>query len=168
MQAQSRAARCLTAIFLSIGTTASFCSYSQGIADPSQWVAAPPFALGMASGAHFGAHVSAADPAIRCFGRRSFSCGAHFDPRPILAGALIGGLLGVLSTPAYSYQPPLMHPVGSPQHASDAALVNSDHGARMADNWQQFGNPRPDSIEENSAIRSRFVDRWQQFFEPAR
>jgi len=168
MQAQSSAARYLTAIFFTIGTTASFSSHGQGIADPSpQWIAPPPFALGMASGAQIGAHVSAANPTIRCFGRRSFGCSAHFDPRPIFAGALIGGLLGALSTPRY-YQPPSTHPLGSPQHTSDPPLVNSNHGAWIADNWQQFGDPRPDTIEKNSAIGSQFVDRWQQFFEPAR
>ena len=168
MQAQASCAKCLAAIFLAIGTVAPLPSYSQGTAyPPRQWVAPPPFALGMASGAQFGAHVSAANPTIRHFGRQPFSHGAHFDPRPIVAGALIGGLLGALSAPAY-YQPPSLPTMGSLQLTSDPPLVNSNHGAWIADNWQQFGNPGRNGIETNRANSSPFVEKWQQFFEPAR
>lgn len=170
MQAHSTATKWLAAISLAVGATASFPLYGQDNGyPPMPWTAVspPPFALGMASGAQFGARVSAANPAIRCIGRRPFSCGAHFDPRPILAGALIGGLLGALSTPVY-YGVPFVPQTGSLQHTPEPHPMNSSHGAWTADAWQQFGNPRPDSIEKSRATSSQFVERWQQFFEPGR
>jgi hypothetical protein len=170
MQAELTAAKRVAGIFLTIGLAASFQVYSQGIGQaPIPWhvASAPPIALGMISGAQFGAQVSAANPTFRCIGRGSFSCGAHFDPRPILAGALIGGLLSALSTPVYYHAPFVPH-TGSLQHIPGPPPVNSSQGAWIADAWQQFGNPRSDSIENNSDNNSKFVERWQQFFEPAR
>ena len=170
MQAESTLAKVAAAISLAVGATASFPLYSQDIGyPPMPWtvVSPPPFALGMTSGAQLGAQVSAANPAIRCIGGRSLSCGAHFDPRPILAGALIGGLLGALSRPAYD-QSPFVPRTGSLQHAPEPPPVNSGQGAWIADSWQQFGNPGSDSIERNRAIGAQFVEKWQQFFEPAR
>ena len=170
MQAESTAAKLLAAIFLTISAAASFPLHSQDIGyPPMPWTVVPAsrFASGIASGAQFGAHVSAANPAIRCFGGRSFSCGARLDPRPIFAGALIGGLLGALSTPAYYHAAFAPRP-GSLQPAPDPRPVHSSHGAWIAENWQQFGNPLRSSIEDNSAVSSQFVEKWQQFFEPAR
>jgi hypothetical protein len=170
MQAESTVARVAAALSLAVGATASFPLYSQDIGyPPMPWtvVSPPPFALGVASGAQFGAQVSAANPTIRCIGGRSLSCGAHFDPRPILAGALIGGLLGALSRPAY-YHSPFVPLAGSLQRTPEPQLVNSGHGAWIADSWQPFGNPGSDSIEKNRATGAQFVERWQQFFEPAR
>ena len=94
------------------------------------------------------------------------SCGARFAPRPIFAGALIGRLLGALSTPVY-YEAPFGHP-GSPQHTADPPPVNSGRAAWVADSWQQFGAQRRDPVEQNGADNSRFIDSWQRFFEPAR
>jgi len=169
MQAQSTVTKCLAAILFTVGAAASFPLHSQGAADPpAHWVAPPPpFLLGIASGAQFGGQVSAANPTLLCFGRGSFGCGAHFDPRPIFAGALIGGLLGALSTPSY-YPAPLGPHTGSLQHTSNPYPPDSSHGAWIADNWQHFGGPRPDSAQRSGAEGSQFVQKWQQFFEPAR
>jgi hypothetical protein len=170
MQAQLTAAKTLAVFLLAIGLAASFPVYSQGIDHAhTHWNVAspPPFAAGMISGAQFGAQVSAANPTFRCAGGRSFGCGAHFDPRPILAGALIGGLLSALSTPRY-YPAPFVPNTGSLQHVPELSAMNSGQGGWIADAWQQFGNPRSDLSESQSDVRSNFVERWQQFFEPAR
>ena len=153
MQAKSSAARRMAAIFLVFGAGLSLPVYSQAIAYP------PPFALGVASGTQFGAQVSAMNPTIRCVGGRSFSCGPHFSGRPILAGALIGGLIGALATPVYYGGPPYVPDTSSMQVAYPPSVGASP----IADAWLQTGTPRRDS-----AASSQFVDSWQRFFEPAR
>lgn len=153
MQAKSSTAKRIAAIFLIFGAGLSLPVYSQAIAYPA------PFALGMASGAQYGAQLSAMHPTIRCVGGRSFSCGPHFSARPILAGALIGGLIGALTTPVYYGAPYVpdasaMQPVAYPRSVSASPI---------ADGWLQTGTPRRDS-----AASSQFVENWQRFFEPAR
>lgn len=153
MQAKPSTAKRIAAVFLIFGAGLSLPVYSQAIAYP------PPFALGVASGAQFGAQVSAMNPTIRCVGGRSFSCGPHFSGRPILAGALIGGLIGALTTPVY-YGGPYMPDTSSMQRVAYPPSVSA---SPIADGWLQTGTPRRDS-----AASSQFVESWQRFFEPGR
>ena len=157
MQVRLIAAKLIAAVLLVVGANLSLPVYSQTIAYP------PPFALGMASGAQFGAKVSAMNPTIRCTGGRSFGCGAPFDSRPILAGALIGGLIGALSIPPY-HEMPLYYEMPISRGASSALQVSSPMSTSFADSWQRFGNANPDSRTSNGAD---FIERWQRFFEPS-
>ena len=153
MQAKSSSAKRIAAIFLVFGAGLSLRVYSQAIEYP------PPFALGMASGAQFGAQVSAMNPSVRCAGGRRFSCGPHFSGRPILAGALIGGLIGALTTPIYQGGPY----VPDTSSMQQVAYPPSVSASPIADAWLRTETPRRDS-----AAGSQFVESWQRFFEPAR
>ena len=153
MQVKSSTAKRVAAIFLVFAAGLSLPVYSQAIAYP------PPFALGAASGAHFGAQVSAMNPTIRCVGGRSFSCGPHFSGRPILAGALIGGLIGALTTPVYYGGPYVQDTTQQFPHPPMSAIGASP----IADAWLRTETPRRDS-----AAGSQFIESWQRFFEPAR
>ncbi len=153
MQARLSTAKRIAALFLIFAAGFSLPAYSQPIAYP------PPFALGMASGAQFGAQVSAMNPAVYCAGGRSFSCVPRFSGRPILAGALIGGLIGALTTPVY-YGGPYPTDMGSLQQAAYPHPVSA---SPIADGWLQTQTPR-----REPAASSQFVDSWQKFFEPVR
>ena len=150
MQARLSAARLIAALLLLFAPPLP--AYSQAIAYP------PPFALGMASGAQFGAQVSAMNPTIRCAGARFFSCGPHFSGRPVLAGALIGGLIGALTTPVYYGAPYVADTTQQVPHPPSASAVSP-----IADGWLQTQTSRRDS-----AASSQFIENWQRFFEPAR
>jgi hypothetical protein len=156
MQARLIAAKLIAALVVIFGAGLSLPSYSQTVAYP------PPFVLGMASGAQFGAQVSAMNPAIHCAGGRSFSCTPHFSGRPILAGALIGGLISALTTPVY-YGAPYMPDTSSMQYVPYPASVSAVGASPIADNWLQTETPRGDS-----AASSQFIESWQKFFEPVR
>ncbi|MGH8674944.1 MAG: hypothetical protein ACREVG_11605 [Burkholderiales bacterium] len=170
MQAESIAARLVAVTLLASAACVSFPLYGQTVmyAQP-HWAAAapPPWALGAASGAQFGAQVSAMNPAIRCRGGRSFTCGAHFDPRPVFAGALLGGVIAALSAPVY-YDAPF---AGAPEarwlqrDRSEPSPNSTGRAPSIADGWQQFGAPNARAY--GSTDRTQFVEAWQRFFEPS-
>jgi hypothetical protein len=153
MQARLSTAKRTGALLLIFAAVLSLPVYGQAIAYP------PPIATGMAPGAQFGAQVGAMNPTIRCAGGRSFTCSPHFNARPVLAGALIGGLIGALTTPVY-YGGPYMPDTSSMQQV---AYPLSASASPIADGWLQTGTPRRDS-----AASFQFVESWQRFFEPAR
>jgi hypothetical protein len=154
MQARLSTAKLIAALFLIVGPGWSLPVCSQAIAYP------PPFALGMASGAQFGAQASAMNPTIRCAGGKSFSCGSDFSGRPVLAGALIGGLIGALTTPVYYGAP---YVADTTQPVPYPPSVNAVRASQIADNWLQTQPPRRDS-----PASSQFIENWQRFFEPSR
>ena len=165
MQVRSIAASFLATLVSAVGACLSPPSCAQTAEQEAYgWVTAPsPFAAGMASGMHFGAQVSAMYPGIRCSGVRSFTCGAHFSARPILAGALLGGLIGALSSPVH-YGPTPWASEARPPVGHDSFPASSAAGASIADRWQEFGrDPRP-----ASNASAPFVESWQRFFEPSR
>jgi len=151
MQAKLSTAKLIAASFLLFGAGLSLPVYSQAIAYP------PPFALGMASGAQFGAQVSAMNPTIRCAGGKSFSCGPHFSGRPVLAGALIGGLIRALTTPVHYGAPYVADTTQQVPYPPSVGAVSP-----VADGWLQTQTPSRDS-----AASSPFIESWQRFFEPA-
>ena len=169
MRTESIAARLIAVTLLASAACVSFPLYGQTMmyAQPYWAAAPPPFALGAASGAQFGAQLSAMNPTIRCRGGRSFTCGAHFDPRPIFAGALLGGVIAALATPVY-YNAPFTSASEArwlQRDRSGPSPNSTDRGPSIADSWQQFGAPNARAY--GSPDRTQFVEAWQRFFEPS-
>lgn len=90
---------------------------------------------GWLAGAHLGSQVgalaSASNPVIRCRGR---GCGVGFDPRPIVAGAVIGGLVGHAAS-----QPPAI--VVQAAEPPPAPRSNPWASRAFQDHWQNFMQP---------------------------
>ena len=99
----------------------------------------PGWVAGADVGAHIGALAAASSPTIRCRGR---ACGVGYDPRPVIAGAVIGGLIGQAAS-----MPP-------PRVAYGTAIATA---------------PAPAPAPRGDPAASRaFVDHWQNFMEPRR
>ena len=95
----------------------------------------PGWIPGAAVGAQIGALASAANPVVRCGGGRA--CGVGYDPRPVIAGAMIGGLIGqAASTP-----PPIV--------------------------YAQVLQAQPIANRGNRASTREFTDHWQAFMQPS-
>lgn len=120
--------------------------YAQAAAAPPAWEPAPVayaplapvpppvpgWAAGAAVGSQVGALVSASNPVVRCGGR---ACGAGLDPRPVVAGAVIGAVIGQ----AASYPPAVVAQAAGPA----APAPRGDPAATRAfqDHWQSFMQP---------------------------
>jgi hypothetical protein len=119
--------------------------YAQPVAVQSGWETPPavyvPVAPARASvpgwvagadvGSHVGAMVSASGPMIRCGGR---TCAMGYDPRPVIAGALIGGLIGHAAA-----TPPV-----PPTYRANVAPVprsSSSSSREFVEHWQNFMDP---------------------------
>lgn len=107
-------------------------------APPVAYVSVPPvpapvpgWVAGATVGSQVGALVGAANPVTHC-GRRA--CGAGLDPRPVVAGAVIGGLIGHAAS-----QPPVVMAhapsLAPPRHGNSAA------SRAFQDHWQNFMQP---------------------------
>lgn len=93
----------------------------------------PGWVQGAAVGSQVGAMASAANPVVHCRGR---ACGVGFDPRPVIAGAVIGGLIGH----AASMPPPVAYiPAAAP--AEPASTRDSASSREFTDHWQRFMQP---------------------------
>lgn len=93
----------------------------------------PGWVAGAAVGSQIGALASAGNPVVHCRGR---ACGVGFDPRPVIAGAVIGGLLGhAASTP-----PPLAY-VAPAAPAEPPSTQGSASSREFTDHWQRFMQP---------------------------
>ncbi len=114
--------------------------------------AAPGWVTGAAVGSLAGAMVSTSNPIIRCAGLRCFG---GFDPRPVLVGALLGGIIGHVATTPY------VVPM-TPAAAAPAVASRDASAAVFADRWQQFSAPSSGS----SSAGASFAERWQSFAEP--
>lgn len=135
--------------------------------------AAPGWVTGAAVGSLAGAMASASNPLIRCAGLRCFG---GFDPRAVLVGALLGGIIGHVATTPHvvaagpAYIPPRFIPEfagasGYPLAPAAAPPAGTSAGASAAaftDRWQQFAAPSAGS----SAAGASFAERWQSFAEP--
>lgn len=107
---------------------------------PVAYVAAAPYAApvpgwiaGAAVGSQIGAMASAANPVLRCSGR---ACGVGYDARPVIAGAIIGGLAGhAASTP-----PPVVH-ARAPEPQTIAGRGSHASSREFTDHWQAFMQP---------------------------
>lgn len=137
MQAESIAAKLVASILLAVAACVSFPSHAQTVR----------YALPHWAGA----------------GRLH---GAHFDPRAAIAGALIGGVIAVLSAPPHFDAPhvaspdvPLLH-----RDPNGSSGPSTSRAASIADGWQQFG----ESQRDTSNSTSQFVEGWQRFFEASR
>ena len=102
----------------------------------------PGWIAGAAVGSHVGAMVSASNPMIQC-GRRA--CSVGYDPRPVIAGALIGGLIGHAASmpPAYQALPADV----APPRRSSASSSDS-----IVDHWQNFMEPSVSRSAERSPL----------------
>jgi len=127
--------------------------------------AMPGWAAGATVGSLLGATVSASRPLFSCAG---FRCAGGYGAAPILAGALIGGIIGhVASTPPLA-------PVGvvyaswpAPRFSDSSRFATvpatrDASAARFAEHWQQFASPPAGGSTAGSA----FAERWQSFAEP--
>jgi len=102
----------------------------------------PGWIAGAAVGSQVGALVSASNPVTRCGGR---ACGVGFDPRPVVAGALIGGLIGhAATTPAAA--------VRAPVEVAPMARRSSSASREFTDHWQNFMQPSVGRSAEPAAI----------------
>jgi len=105
----------------------------------------PGWAAGAAVGAQVGALASAANPVLRCGGR---ACGVGFDPAPVLAGAVIGGLIGhAASTPPVVAAVPPSPPPAAPRRSSADSREFTRH-------WQEFMQPAVPRSAEHPASRT--------------
>lgn len=93
----------------------------------------PGWVAGAAVGSQIGALASAANPVVRCGGR---ACGIGYDAAPVIAGAVIGGLIGHAATTP----PPVVYarPAEPPPIASGAS---SAAARQFTDHWQAFMQP---------------------------
>lgn len=100
--------------------------------------AAPPvpgWVQGAAVGSQVGAMASAANPLVHCRGR---ACGVGFDPRPVIAGAVIGGLIGH----AASTTPPVAYADADAAASAEPPSTRSSASSReFTDHWQRFMQP---------------------------
>lgn len=106
----------------------------------------PGWVAGAAVGTQVGALVSASNPTLRCRGR---ACGAGYDPVPVIAGAVIGGLVGHAAT-----TPP---PVRVPIEVTPAARRSSSSSREFTDHWQDFMQP---SVSRSAAPSVQSVPGW--------
>ena len=93
--------------------------------------AVPGWVAGAEVGSHVGAMVSASRPMIRCGGR---ACATGYDPRPVIAGALIGGLIGYAAS-----TPPAL-----PTYWAEVASVprsSASSSREFVEHWQNFMDP---------------------------
>lgn len=176
--------RCLVCILIAVGACTPLSLYGQSAphyipygAQP-QWAVAPApgWVAGAGAGALLGAQVSAMNPMVRCFGGRSFSCGLRFDPRPMFAGALIGGMIGQALSFPHEYAPVPYYgatfggtPGASwaPEGSSEPPRRAASRALSIADDWTHMGEVRRDNLSPPTAARPRFVEDWQRFFEPS-
>lgn len=107
----------------------------------------PGWVAGAAVGSQVGARVSASNPVIRCGGR---ACGVSFDPRPVVAGAVIGGLIGHAAT-----TPPAA--VRAPVEVTPMARRSSSASREFTDHWQNFMEP---SVNRAAAPRAQSMPGW--------
>jgi hypothetical protein len=102
------------------------------------------------------------------------------DPRPVLLGGLIGGLIGhaesyrpsvpVIAAPAWRGAHPAWAPATSPSATAAAAPAAPSDAAASAwffEHWHRFAAPRGNGAAADSGASS-FIERWQQFAEPYR
>lgn len=102
----------------------------------------PGWIAGAAVGSHVGAMVSASNPMIHC-GRRA--CGVGYDPRPVIAGAVIGGLVGHAAT-----MPPAFHALPADLAPARRSSVSSSDS--IADHWQNFMEPSVSRSAQRSPL----------------
>ena len=176
--------RWLVCILVAVGACAPLPLYGQPAPHyfpygaPPQWALAPApgWAHGASAGAHFGAQVSAMNPVVRCFGGRSFTCGARLDPRPLFVGALIGGMIGHALSFPHEYAPVPYYGAtfgGTPgpswpsEGTSEPPRRAANRAPSIADNWTQIGEVQREGFGRDAAGRSQFVEHWQRFFEPS-
>jgi hypothetical protein len=74
----------------------------------------------------------------------------------MVAGALLGGLIGHAATAPY------VVPAG-PVYPPQPAVAGGAGGQAFAGNWQQFAAPSGAA----GASGTDFAQRWQSFFEPS-
>ena len=103
---------------------------------------APGWIAGAAVGSHVGAMVSASNPMIHC-GRRA--CGVGYDPRPLIAGAVIGGLVGHAAS-----TPPAFHAL--PADLAPARRSSASSSDSIANTWQNFMEPSVGRSGERSPL----------------
>ncbi len=137
-----------------------------GVCTPLPLYGQSGFAAGAGAGALVGAMVSASHPIVRCSGGRSFTCGAGLHPGPLLAGALIGGIIGhaVTTPPAFAPVAPIA-PYGVhfvPEGAADTSQRSVSRGSPFAQDWQRFF----EADRERPAEHSSFIEHWNRFYEP--
>lgn len=109
-------------------------------APPVAYVAAAPYpapipgwVAGASVGAQIGALASAASPVVNCRGR---ACGVGYDSRPVIAGALIGGLVGHAAS-----APPAVVYARVPEPQPVARRGASGSSREFTDHWQAFMQP---------------------------
>ena len=174
----------LVSIFVAVGACAPLPLYGQYAthylpygAQPQWAVVYPPgWAAGAGAGALLGAQVSAMNPVIRCYGGRSFTCGPRFDPRPMFAGALIGGVIGHALSFPHEYAPVPYYGAaysGAPgaswasEGSSEPPRRAASRAPSIADDWTHIGEVQREGFSRPAAGRSQFVEDWQRFFEPS-
>jgi len=108
----------------------------------------PGWVAGAAVGSQVGALVSASNPIVRCRGR---ACGMGFDPRPVVAGAVIGGLIGHAAT-----TPPPAVALAAVE-AAPVARRSPSASREFTDHWQNFMEP---SVSRAAAPRVQPVPAW--------
>lgn len=91
----------------------------------------PGWVAGAALGSQVGAALSAANPVVRCRGRR---CDAGLDPAPIVAGAVIGGIVGQATSARVVHAAP-GPAVEEPRHRSATSSLD------FTRHWQEFMQP---------------------------
>jgi hypothetical protein len=173
------------------GVAGSGCAIAQETHQPAaQWAAAPlayypavPAAPGWVTGAGigslFGAMLSASNPVVRCAGLR---CVGGFDPRPVLLGALIGGLIGhaesqprmlpMTAAPGWRGAPPAWSSAESaatPAAVAPAAPSDAAASTWFFEHWHRFASPQASgSSAAGDSGAPSFIERWQRFAEPYR
>jgi len=109
-------------------------------------LAAPGWVTGAGIGSLFGAMVSASNPVVRCAGLR---CVGGFDPRPVLLGAVIGGLIGHAES-----QPRPLPMVMAP------AWRGAPSGGWVA---ESPATAAPRTAPSDAAATAWFFEHWQRF-----
>lgn len=141
-----------------------------------QQPAVPGWAAGAMIGSRVGMAASLSNPVIRCAGRM---CTGGYNPGPVLAGALLGGLIGqVVSAatappPGVAYLPlgavpvpaPAVLYAAAPAPTVPAGAAASAQASAFTDHWQRFAAPAAGEAAGGSG-GAAFAQRWQSFAEP--